>query len=77
MNPDTVAKHINRLPWETWLDADASADLIGLPAEETGKLLRAGRRRGSITVCRENGVLKYKRVRLHPLPSRRLQVAMS
>jgi hypothetical protein len=76
MNADNVAQRINRLPWETWLDAEDSARHIGLPLREADKLLRAGRRRGSITVCRVEGQLRYKRVRLHPLPAQRLQVAV-
>ncbi|AWI32664.1 hypothetical protein [Streptomyces tirandamycinicus] len=68
-----LADQINRLPFETWLRADESAQRIGLPAAEAEKVLRAGRRRGSITVRREesSGHVLFKRVRRHPLPQMR------
>ncbi|WP_433860119.1 hypothetical protein [Streptomyces kronopolitis] len=68
-----LADQINRLPYETWLRADESAKLIGLPAVEVGKVLRAGRRSGTITVSRSpQGSVLFKRVRRHRLPQVRL-----
>ncbi|MFI9052497.1 hypothetical protein [Streptomyces sp. NPDC053427] len=69
----SLADQINRLPYETWMRADESARLIGLPAVEVDKVLRAGRRRGTITVSRsEEGSVLFKRVRRHRLPQVRL-----
>jgi hypothetical protein len=75
MHAANVAQHVNQLPWETWIGADESALLIGLTPDQMTKVLRAGRRKGSVTVRREGSVTLYKRVRLHPRPCQRLQVA--
>ncbi|MGW7089984.1 hypothetical protein ACWGH2_41745 [Streptomyces sp. NPDC054871] len=57
------------MPYETWLRAEE----IGLPAAEADKVLRAGRRRGTITVTRSpEGSVLFKRVRRHRLPQARL-----
>jgi hypothetical protein len=72
-----VAQHVNRLPWETWVCAEESARQLGLTADETHKVLRAGRRKGSVTVRRSGAGMEYKRVRLHPLPCQRLEAAVS
>ncbi|MEU5181180.1 hypothetical protein AB0G49_14120 [Streptomyces longwoodensis] len=77
MYAPNVAGHVNRLPWETWLDESQLSRLTALPPDELAKVLRAGRRRGSITVRRTDSGLQYKRVRLHPQPSQRLHVALS
>jgi hypothetical protein len=67
MRSPCLADQINQLPFERWLDKDESAKLIGLPPEEVNRVLRAGRRSGSITVCRtEEGSTLIKRVRRHP-----------
>ncbi len=61
-----LADQVNRLPWETWLREDMSALWFGLPPEEAAKVLRAGRRVGSLTVRRAGDAIEYKRVRRHP-----------
>ncbi|MFD4933450.1 hypothetical protein [Streptomyces virginiae] len=63
-----LADRINRLPYETWLCAETSAQQIGLDATEAGTVLRWGRRHGMLTVRRENGAVEFMRVRRHPLP---------
>ncbi|MEU9925049.1 hypothetical protein AB0H51_27840 [Streptomyces griseoluteus] len=68
--PATVAERVNQLPYETWVDAEEMARLIGLPPAEAVKVVRKGRRVGSVTVSRtEAGLLQYKRIRRHPLPA--------
>lgn len=67
----TVASHVNRLPWDAWIPADQMPGLIDLPPAEAEKVLRAARRKGSVTVRRMGSGLQYKRVRRHPLPSQR------
>ncbi|MBG7704890.1 hypothetical protein HCJ76_44215 [Streptomyces sp. MC1] len=73
----TVAEHVNRLPYETWVDAEEMSRLINLPPAEVAKVVRKARRVGSVTVRTDDGLLQYKRIRRHPLPSRRLAVAMA
>jgi hypothetical protein len=71
----TVAERVNRLPYETWVDAEEMPRLIDLPPDEAVKVVRKARRVGSVTVGRTDaGLLQYKRIRRHPLPSRRLAV---
>ncbi|WP_155553598.1 hypothetical protein [Streptomyces sp. E1N211] len=72
MSAAALAQRVNQLPWETWLDACETARHIGLPQSETDKLLRAARRKGTVTVRRSAAGLQYKRVRTHPQPSQRL-----
>lgn len=72
MNSARLADQINLMPYEEWLRADESAVRIGLSTDEAGKVLRAGRRSGTITVRRDGELLLYKRVRRHPLPQTRL-----
>lgn len=72
MSAVALAQRVNQLPWETWLDATETARHIGLPQNETDKLLRAARRKGTVTVRRCEAGLQYKRVRTHPLPSQHL-----
>lgn len=67
----TVAQAVNQLPWETWLCAEESASLIGLPPDETVKVLRKARRTGSVTVRRSDSGILYKRIRRHALPAQR------
>jgi hypothetical protein len=73
MQSARLADQINRLPYETWMCVDESARLIGLPVGEADKVLRAGRRRGTLTVSRDaEGMVLFKRVRRHRLPQVRL-----
>lgn len=72
MNGAPVAHRINRLPWQRWLSAEELAQALDLTAEESERVLRAGRRRGSITVNRRGDIPLFMRVARHPLPSVRL-----
>lgn len=73
MQSARLADQINRLPYETWMCVNESARLIGLPLGEADKVLRAGRRRGTLTVSRDaEGAVLFKRVRRHRLPQVRL-----
>lgn len=63
-----VAQQVNLLPWETWLSAEDVACHTALPHDQVTKVLRAGRRKGSITVLRTETGHLYKRVGRHPLP---------
>ncbi|MFD7764099.1 hypothetical protein [Streptomyces microflavus] len=64
-----LVERINRLPYETWLCLSRSAQTIGLPAAEAETVLRAGRRRGMLTVRRtpEGGAVEFMRVRRRPV----------
>ncbi|PRH80578.1 hypothetical protein C6N75_03485 [Streptomyces solincola] len=73
MNGAPVAHRINRLPWQRWLSAEELARALGLSAEEAERVLRAGRRRGSITINRKGDETLFMRVARHPLPSARLR----
>lgn len=66
-----VAHRINLLPWQRWLNAGELARELGVSAEEAERVLRAGRRRGSITVNRRGVEPLFMRVGRHPLPSAR------
>ncbi|WP_330335684.1 hypothetical protein OHS33_38545 (plasmid) [Streptomyces sp. NBC_00536] len=66
-----LAERINRLPFETWFCVEMSAQQIGLTPTEAETVLRAGRRRGMLTVRRENGAVEFMRVRRHPAPTSR------
>ncbi|MER7759497.1 hypothetical protein [Streptomyces sp. NPDC097619] len=66
MPPVRLEDAINRLPFETWLRAEQSAERIGLPAAEADRVLRAGRRNGMLTVRREGGLLEFMRVSRRP-----------
>ncbi|MFD9248353.1 ubiquitin family protein [Streptomyces bottropensis] len=72
MDGAPVADRINRLPYETWLSAGELAQLLGLPDEQAVKVLRVGRRRGSITLDRKGDEPLFKRVRRHPRSGARL-----
>ncbi|RSS95069.1 hypothetical protein EF903_05360 [Streptomyces sp. WAC05292] len=61
-----LADQINRMPFETWLCASQSAEQIGVPDAEAERVLRAGRRSGMLTVRREDGTVKFMRVRRRP-----------
>lgn len=76
MRAATVADCINRLPWDAWIADHDLPNCLGLPPGEAEKVLRSGRRKGSVTVRRTDSGLQYKRVRRHPLPSQ-CQVAFS
>jgi hypothetical protein len=58
----SLADHLNRLPYRQWVREDQDTERFGLPAEEMRKALRAGRRRGAVTVRRENGTVEYMRI---------------
>ncbi|MBV1940794.1 hypothetical protein KUF83_30125 [Streptomyces sp. BV286] len=66
-----LADRINRLPFAQWMCASESARLLDLPFEEAQKVLKAGRRHGSITVERHGEVPRFKRVRRHPFSGTR------
>ncbi|MGA5411534.1 hypothetical protein ACPCSC_30305 [Streptomyces lavendulocolor] len=73
-----VAVRINRLPFQRWLCTAELTQELGLPAGEVEKVLRAGLRRGTITVKRRelaqqgNAEPVFMRIRRHPLPGARL-----
>ncbi|MEU6632793.1 hypothetical protein ABZ905_31605, partial [Streptomyces parvus] len=63
-----LAERINRLPYETWLCITTSAQAIGLPPAEAETVLRAGRRRGMLTVRRaDQGTMEFMRIRRRPV----------
>jgi DNA-binding transcriptional regulator LsrR (DeoR family) len=68
-----VAGWINQLPFKCWLHTEELSQRLGLAPEEVEKVLRAGRRRGSITVDRNGGKPRFMRIARHPLPSARLR----
>ncbi|MEV0487328.1 hypothetical protein AB0I69_42850 [Streptomyces sp. NPDC050508] len=77
MSSARLADQINRLPYETWVCVAESAKLIGLSVGEADKVLRAGRRRGTLTVSRDDqGSVLFKRVRRHRLPQARPSSSM-
>ncbi|WP_404949112.1 hypothetical protein HFP70_35605 [Streptomyces sp. ARC14] len=61
---------INLLPFERWLRAEESASFFGVAANEATTLLRAGRRRGMITVRRNTDGVEFMRVRRRPAARR-------
>ncbi|MET9528147.1 hypothetical protein [Streptomyces coeruleorubidus] len=73
-----VADRINRLPFQQWLCAAELTKELGLPACQAEKVLRAGLRRGTITVRRKEVAERegteplFMRIRRHPLPGARL-----
>ncbi|MER6232554.1 hypothetical protein ACFUC2_05160 [[Kitasatospora] papulosa] len=73
MNGAPVADRINQLPFQRWLPVDELARTLGLPSEQAERVLRAGRRRGSITVNRQGEQHLFMRIARHPLPSARLR----
>ncbi|MFF0754436.1 hypothetical protein [Streptomyces sp. NPDC004267] len=71
MNGAPVADQINRLPFERWLRADELAQWFKLPADQAVKIVRAGRRQGSLTVRGKGPDSEVMRVHRHRLPSAR------
>lgn len=73
-----VADRINRLPFQRWLCAAELTQQWDLPACQVEKVLRAGLRRGTITVRRKEAADRegaeplFMRIRRHPLPGARL-----
>ncbi|MGC4951010.1 hypothetical protein ACLQ2N_33065 [Streptomyces sp. DT224] len=75
MKGTPVAHRINLLPWQKWLSIEEFARELDAPVEEAERLIRAGRRRGSITVKRTGREPLFMRVTRHPLPSARARPA--
>ncbi|MFJ5142947.1 hypothetical protein [Streptomyces sp. NPDC088707] len=71
MEATPVADRINGLPFETWLCAEELARCFDLPVDQAVKVVRAGRRQGSITVDRKGEVPLFMRVHRHRLPCSR------